>query len=172
MATRSFRRRHAPRRRDHDARGQDGGRDGRRGGRRGSRAGAAPKTLERYLSRAGLCSRSEARELIAAGRVSVAGRTERSAGRWIDEDLAEVCVDGKSIRPARPLHLLLNKPKDCLTTAFDPQGRRTVYGLLESVRDWVVPVGRLDRDTTGLLLLTNDTALADAVTAPSSHLPK
>ena len=166
MATRSFRRRHAPRRRDHDERERGAGR-----GRRGQ-PGGAPKTLERYLSRAGLCSRSEARELIAAGRVSVAGRTEHSAGRWIDEKSAEVCVDGKSIRPARPLHLLLNKPKDCLTTAFDPQGRRTVYGLLEDVREWIVPVGRLDRDTTGLLLLTNDTTLADAVTDPSSHLPK
>ena len=168
MATRSFRRRHAPRRRDRDER------DGERGagrGRRG-RSGGAHKTLERYLSRAGLCSRSEARELIGAGRVSVGGQVEHSTGRWIDEEHAEVCVDGKPIRPARPVHLLLNKPKDCLTTAFDPQGRRTVYGLLDDVREWVVPVGRLDRDTTGLLLLTNDTALADAVTDPSSRLPK
>ena len=172
MAARSFRRRHAPRRRDHDERGGERGAGrGRRGANR-ARQGGAPKTLERYLSRAGLCSRSEARELIAAGRVSVGGKVEHSTGRWIDEESAEVCVDGKSIRPARPLHLLLNKPKDCLTTAFDPQGRRTVYGLLQDVREWVVPVGRLDRDTTGLLLLTNDTALADAVTDPSSHLPK
>jgi 23S rRNA pseudouridine2605 synthase len=172
MAARSFRRRHAPRRRDHDERGADpGARGGARGARGGAR-GAAAKTLERYLSRAGHCSRSEARELIAAGRVSIAGRIERSTGRWIDAERAEVCVDGKPIRPARPLHLLLNKPKDCLTTAHDEQGRRTVYHLLEDVREWVVPVGRLDRDTTGLLLLTNDTTLADAVTDPASHLAK
>ncbi|HZL99299.1 MAG TPA: pseudouridine synthase, partial [Planctomycetota bacterium] len=130
------------------------------------------KTLERYLSRAGLCSRSEARGLIAAGRVSVQGRVERQVGRWIDEERTDVRVDGKPVRAARPVYFLLNKPKDCLTTASDPQGRRTVYDLLEDVRDWVVPVGRLDRDTTGLLLLTNDTELADAVTDPATGMPK
>lgn len=167
MAARSFRRRHAPRRNEHDARG----RAGERGAGKG-RGGAGPKTLERYLSRAGLCSRSEARELIAAGRVSVQGRVEHQVGRWIDEDRTDVCVDGKSVRAARPVYYLLNKPKDCLTTASDPKGRRTVYSLLQDVRDWVVPVGRLDRDTTGLLLMTNDTVLADAVTDPQTKLAK
>ena len=170
MATRGFRRRHAPRLRDRDAH-EPGTRH--RGGRKGGGGhGAAHKTLERYLSRAGHCSRSEARELIVAGRVSVDGRTEHSTGRWIDEGRAEVCVDGRPIRPARPVHVLLNKPKDCVTTAHDEKGRRTVYDLLDGLRDWVVPVGRLDRDTTGLLLLTNDTKLADAVTDPERRLAK
>ena len=169
MAARAFRRRHAPRRRERDARepGVRGRGEGGRGAKRGEQ-----KTLERYLSRIGLCSRSEARELIAAGRVCVGGRIEHSTGRWIDERDAQVTVDGKPARAARPMHVLLNKPKDCVTTARDEQGRRTVYDLLETLREWVVPVGRLDRDTTGLLLLTNDTKLADAVTDPSRRLAK
>ena len=172
MAARAFRRRHAPRRRDHDAPGPERGRAGR-GGRGAKRdGGTGPKTLERYLSRLGLCSRSEARELIVAGRVSVGGRVEHRTGRWIDERDAEVTVDGKPARAARPVHVLLNKPKDCVTTARDEQGRRTVYDLIETLREWVVPVGRLDRDTTGLLLLTNDTRLAEAVTNPQRKLAK
>jgi 23S rRNA pseudouridine2605 synthase len=130
------------------------------------------KTLQRVLSRAGVCSRTEACALVAAGRVTVGGRVVRDPETWVDERGTDVAIDGAPVGAAAPLHILLHKPKDCVTTASDPQGRRTVYDLLRGVPGWVAPVGRLDRDTSGLLLLTNDTALADAVTDPSSHLPK
>jgi len=135
-------------------------------------AEGARKTLQRVLSRAGVCSRTEARALIAAGRVTVGGKVVREPETWVDESGAGVALDGAPLGAAAPLFVLLHKPKDCVTTASDPQGRRTVYDLLRGVPGWVAPVGRLDRDTSGLLLLTNDTALADAITDPSSHLSK
>ncbi|HTE06499.1 MAG TPA: pseudouridine synthase, partial [Planctomycetota bacterium] len=138
---------------------------------RGGGSGAR-KTLQRVLSRAGACSRTAAREAIAAGRVSVGGKVVRDPEAWVAESGAGVALDGAPLRAAAPLFVLLHKPKDCVTTASDPQGRRTVYDLLSGVPGWVGPVGRLDRDTSGLLLLTNDTALADAITDPASHLPK
>ena len=130
------------------------------------------KTLERVLSKAGIGSRTEARSWIHARRVTVNGKTVENPDRWIDFARDRVTFDGRPLESASKRYLLLNKPKGYLTTYKDPEGRPTVYDLLEDVRQFVAPVGRLDLDTSGLLLLTNDTALADRVTSPDHHVPK
>jgi pseudouridine synthase len=129
-------------------------------------------TLERWLSRSGLCSRAVAARWIAAGRVRVDGRVARSSALWVDPEHDAVTLDGRALASARKLYLVLNKPKGVLTSHGDPRGRRTVYDLLTGVPDWVFPVGRLDRDTSGLLLLTNDTELGERVTNPRTGLEK
>jgi 23S rRNA pseudouridine2605 synthase len=130
------------------------------------------KTLERVLSRAGACSRTVARSWIAQGRVRVEGRIARDPELWVDAERERILVDGKPLRAAKKLYCAFHKPKGVLTSASDPQGRRTVYDLLGDLEGWVFSVGRLDRDSSGLLLLTNDTELAERVLDPRSHLPK
>jgi 23S rRNA pseudouridine2605 synthase len=128
--------------------------------------------LERALSKLGLASRSEARELIRAGRVAVEGRTETDPLREIVPESARIEIDGSSARRAEPLAILLHKPRGVVTTRSDPQGRPTVYGCLEGLETHVIPVGRLDTATSGLLLLTNDTRFADWVTDPRNEVPR
>jgi 23S rRNA pseudouridine2605 synthase len=135
-------------------------------------SGRERHTLERLLSRLGLCSRTVAAELVRAGRVSVAGRVERSLERWVDPAHEPVALDGRTLVAAEPLTLALHKPKGVLTTFGDPAGRRTVYELLAEVPAWVFPVGRLDQDSSGLLLFTNDSALAERITNPEFGLVK
>ncbi len=130
------------------------------------------KTLDRILSRAGLGSRTEARKWIGEGRVAVNGRRAGNPDAWFDPQRDRVTFDGKPLRAAKKIHLLLYKPKGYLTTYKDPQGRPTIYELLKEVPEWVFPAGRLDQDTSGLLLVTNDTAFGDHVTDPESHVPK
>jgi pseudouridine synthase len=130
------------------------------------------KTLDRILSKAGIGSRTEAREWIAAGRIEVNGRVARDPARWVDLDRDAVAVDGKPIRAAKPIYLLLYKPKGYLTTMRDPGGRPTVYDLLGKDAAHVVPVGRLDLDTSGLLILTNDTQFAEQVMNPEHKISK
>lgn len=134
------------------------------------------RTLDRLLSRAGLCSRAQARELVASGRIAVNGVTARSPERWVHPGSDVVTIDGAPLRPAAQRVLLLHKPKDCVTTRRDEHGRRTIYDLLGAAAQgpdgWLAPVGRLDRDTSGLLLLTNDHDLADALTDPARHVEK
>ena len=126
------------------------------------------RTLDRLLSRLGLCSRTAAAELVRAGRVRVAGRVVRNPETWVDPARERVELDGRPVRAAKPLYLLLNKPKGFLTSFGDPRARRTVYDLLTDAPAWVFPVGRLDRDTSGLLLLSNDTELSERVSNPES----
>ncbi|HEV2720023.1 MAG TPA: pseudouridine synthase [Thermoanaerobaculia bacterium] len=130
------------------------------------------KTLERVLSKAGAGSRTEARRWIAAGRVAVNGRVVRDPDAWIDLERDRVAFDGKPLRRQEPTYLLLYKPKGYLTTYRDPQGRPTIYDLLPEGTPYVSPVGRLDLDTSGLLILTNDTQLAERLTNPEYHVPK
>ena len=130
------------------------------------------KTLERVLSKAGLGSRTEARRWIGAGRVAVNGRIIQTPDHWVDQARDRVTLDGKPIRARRRLYLLLYKPTGYLTTYRDPEGRPTIYDLLAEVEDWVFPVGRLDLDTSGLLLLTNDAEFAERVTNPEYKVPK
>jgi 23S rRNA pseudouridine2605 synthase len=130
------------------------------------------KTLDRILSRAGLGSRTEARQWISEGRIAVNGRKIQAPDAWFDPELDRITFDGRPLRAARKSYLLLYKPKGYLTTYKDPEGRATIYDLLKDTREWVFPVGRLDQDTSGLLLLTNDTAFGDYVTDPESHVPK
>lgn len=128
--------------------------------------------LERVLSKAGLCSRTQARELVRAGRVRVNGRIALDPDEVCDADRDEVRVDGRRLEENERVHVMLHKPRGYLTTRDDPEGRRTVYELLEGLDAWVVPVGRLDGDTSGLLLFTNDTEFADLLSNPASHVAK
>jgi 23S rRNA pseudouridine2605 synthase len=130
------------------------------------------KTLERVFSKAGAASRTDARSWIGTGRVRVNGEVIRNPDHWVDLDLDRVTLDGKPLRSAAKTYLLLYKPKGYLTTYRDPQGRPTVYDLLKDVEAWVSPVGRLDLDTSGLLILTNDTALTEHLTNPDHEVAK
>ncbi len=130
------------------------------------------KTLERVLSKAGVGSRVEAARWVRAGRVQVNGRVVRDPDRWVDLERDRVRLDGKPLRARERIYLLLYKPAGYLTTYRDPQGRPTVYDLVAEVGTFVSPVGRLDLDTSGLLLMTNDNQFAERVTNPSSHVPK
>ena len=131
-----------------------------------------PKTLDRVLSKAGLGSRTEARAWIAAGRVAVNGRKVHTPELWVDAARDRVTLDGQPLGAARKVYLLLNKPKGYLTTYKDPEGRKTVYDLLSHAGQWVFPAGRLDQDTSGLLIMTNDTAFGDYITSPESKVSK
>jgi len=136
-------------------------------------AGNRPlKTLERLFSKAGWASRADARGWIAEGRVRVNGAVIRNPDHWVDLEKDRVQFDGKPLRDAAPRYILLYKPKGYLTTWRDPQGRPTVYDLLRDAGAWLSPVGRLDLDTSGLLLMTNDTAFAERLTNPEYKVPK
>lgn len=123
--------------------------------------------LQKLLSRAGVASRRAAESLITEGRVSVNGRTVRELGTKAEAGRDEIKVDGRRIKfDERRRYILLYKPRGYVTTRSDPQQRRTVMDLLAGVPDYVYPVGRLDYDTEGLLILTNDGDLAAALTHP------
>ena len=130
------------------------------------------KTLERAISKAGLGSRVDARKWIAAGRVAVNGSKVVDPDRWIDLERDSVTLNGRAVREGRKVYLVLYKPKGYLTTVRDPEGRATIYDLLKDLPERVIPVGRLDRDTSGLLLLTNDTQFAERLTNPEFKVPK
>lgn len=130
------------------------------------------KTLERVLSKAGIGSRSEARRWIAAGRVTVGERVVRDPDHWVDLERDRIAFDGKPLPSVQRIYLLLHKPVGYLTTYRDPEGRPTVYDLLPDRGQYVFPVGRLDLDTSGLLIMTNDTQFAERMTNPDYHIPK
>jgi 23S rRNA pseudouridine2605 synthase len=130
------------------------------------------KTLERVLSKAGLGSRTVARGWIGGGRVVVNGKTIRNPDHWVDPQRDRIAVDGKALRSAAKAYVLLYKPKGYLTTRRDPEGRPTVYDLTGDVGTWLSPVGRLDLDTSGLLLMTNDTDFAERIANPVHKAPK
>jgi pseudouridine synthase len=130
------------------------------------------KTLERVLSKAGVGSRTEARRWIAAGRVQVNGKAVRDPDVWVDLERDRVQFDGKPLRREERVYLLLYKPTGYLTTHRDPQGRPTVYDLLPEEERYLFSAGRLDLDTSGLLILTNDAQFAERLTNPDYHVPK
>jgi 23S rRNA pseudouridine2605 synthase len=130
------------------------------------------KTLDRILSKAGLGSRTDARSWIGAGRVQVNGKVIRTPDHWVNPERDKVALDGKPVVAAEKIYIVLYKPTGYLTTYRDPEGRPTVYDLIADVDTWVAPVGRLDLDTSGLLLLTNDNDFADAVMSPDRKVPK
>ncbi|MBM2841111.1 MAG: ribosomal large subunit pseudouridine synthase [Bacteroidetes bacterium] len=136
------------------------------------RLGKNQITLARALSKLGIASRKQAAALILAGRVDVRGKTIRSPNVWIDPKQDRITVDGKALRQRPPVYLVMNKPAGVVTTRSDELGRKTVYDLLPGETRWLFPVGRLDKDTSGLLLFTNDTRLGDTVTNPLTKLPK
>jgi 23S rRNA pseudouridine2605 synthase len=132
-----------------------------------------PLSLARALSKFGVCSRKEACRWIEAGRVEVDGRVVRWPARRIDPRCQMVRVDGRPVGDdTERMVIVLHKPKGYITSRTDPGGRKTVYDLLGDVARWVFPVGRLDRDTSGLLVLTNDHRLGQRLTDPEAHVPK
>jgi 23S rRNA pseudouridine2605 synthase len=123
--------------------------------------------LQKILSQAGVASRRAAEKLIAEGRVTLNGKTVLEMGTKADADTDDIRVDGRRLHaPERKRYILLNKPAGVVSTRSDPQRRRTVIDLLHGVREYVYPVGRLDYETEGLLLLTNDGDLAARLTHP------
>lgn len=130
------------------------------------------KTLDRVLSKAGAGSRTDAVGWVRAGRVKVNGRVVRDPDHWVDMERDRVRLDGKPLQTRERLYLLLYKPTGYLTTYRDSRGRPTVYDLIADVGTFVSPVGRLDLDTSGLLLMTNDNQFAEHVTNPDSHVSK
>ncbi len=130
------------------------------------------KTLERVLSKAGLGSRVEARSWVHAGRVTVNGKVTRNPDQWVDMERDRVRFDDRPLVARDRVYLLLYKPTGYLTTYKDPDGRPTVYELVADVGTFLSPVGRLDLNTSGLLLMTNDNRFAERVTNPDSHVPK
>ncbi len=129
--------------------------------------------LQKILAAAGVASRRKAEQLISAGRVTVNGKTVTELGRKADPFTDTITVDGKPVEPPQQfVYFLVNKPKGYVTTVSDPEGRPTVMQLLGNLRERVYPVGRLDYASEGLLLLTNDGALAQQLTKAASHVPK
>jgi len=128
--------------------------------------------LQKVLSRCGVASRREAEEIIKAGRVAVNGKTVTLLGTKVEPGRDTITVDGRPVRAERFVYILLNKPRGVVTTLSDPRGRRTVADLIPGVMERVYPVGRLDYNTDGLILLTNDGDLAYALTHPSCGIEK
>lgn len=128
--------------------------------------------MDRVISKAGLGSRMDARKWIGAGRVRVNGRLIQTPDHWVDLERDKVTVDGRPLREQEKIYLLLYKPKGYITTYKDPDGRPTVYDLIPEVKQFLGTVGRLDQDSTGLLLLTNDTRFAERVMSPDHKVSK
>src|SRR5437867_10186763 len=129
--------------------------------------------LQKILSTAGVASRRAAEKLIVEGRVLVNGQTVRELGSKADPQTDDIRVDDRRIKGAQPLrYFLLNKPAGYVTTRWDPERRPTVLDLLKGVREYVYPVGRLDYDSEGLLILTNDGDLAARLTHPRHGVPR
>jgi 23S rRNA pseudouridine2605 synthase len=140
---------------------------------RQQRDGDRQERLQKILSAAGVASRRRAEDLIQQGRVSVNGQVVTELGTKADPRHDEIQVDGRRLQTAqRQRYILLNKPRGYVTTRSDPQGRPTVMDLLKGVREYVYPVGRLDYDSEGLLLLTNDGELAARLTHPRHEVER
>jgi 23S rRNA pseudouridine2605 synthase len=129
-------------------------------------------SLARALSKLGVTSRSQAREMIRAGRVTVNGRTLTNPEVRVHPERETITVDGNAVARKGRLYIMMNKPDGYVTTRSDERGRPTVYDLLKTPDRWLFPVGRLDRNSKGMLLFTNDTGWADALTNPASHIAK
>ncbi|MGH9741599.1 MAG: pseudouridine synthase [Candidatus Acidiferrum sp.] len=129
--------------------------------------------MQKIMAACGVASRRKAEEIIAAGRVTLNGNVVREQGTKADADYDVICVDGKRIGKHEDLvYFFLNKPKGYVTTVSDPKGRPTVMDLIEKRAGRVYPVGRLDYASEGLLLMTNDGALAQKLMKAGSHVPK
>ena len=129
-------------------------------------------TLDRVLSKAGIASRTTTREWIKEGRVKVNGRVIRNPDHWVESVRDVVHLDGLRVREEKKIYVALNKPTGVVTSFGDSKDRPTVYDYLKELDRWVFPVGRLDMDTSGLLILTNDTDFGEALLRPESKVPK
>ncbi|MFO7606596.1 MAG: pseudouridine synthase [Desulfurivibrionaceae bacterium] len=128
--------------------------------------------LQKILAAAGICSRRQAERLILAGRVKVGGRVVTELGTKVDPNRQTIHFDDKPLSRPEPAYYLLNKPRGYVTTMNDPQGRPIVTSLLKGVKERVFPVGRLDIDTEGALLLTNDGDLTQRILHPSNEIKR
>jgi 23S rRNA pseudouridine2605 synthase len=131
--------------------------------------------LARALSKLGYCSRAQAAILIRAGRVRLNGSIRRDPEAPVRLPEDRILVDGLAIEPRQKIYLMMNKPRGLVTTASDEKGRETIYEVLAKAGEslpWVAPVGRLDKASEGLLLLTNDSEWGARIAAPATHLPK
>ena len=128
--------------------------------------------LDRVLSKLGLASRTEAQRLIADGRVTVDGRVATDPGRLVVPESATIVIDGRPAARSVWRTIAFHKPRGVVTTSRDPEDRRTVYDVLGDAAKGLVPVGRLDMASTGLLLLTNDTQLANRLTDPVNGISR
>ena len=134
---------------------------------------ATPERLQKFMARCGIASRREAENIILAGRVKVNKKIVTELGTKVDTDNDKVFLDGELIRPEKKLYyIMLNKPKGYVTTAKDEFDRKTVMELVADIDARLYPVGRLDYDSEGLLLLTNDGDFAYRMTHPTQHIPK
>lgn len=131
--------------------------------------------LARVLSKLGYCSRSQAAELIRAGRVRLNDTVRRDPEHPVHMGCDRITIDGNAVEAQQKIYLMMNKPRGLITTASDEKGRETVYSLLKKIKQsspWVAPVGRLDKASEGLLLLTNDSEWGARVAMPETHLEK
>lgn len=136
-------------------------------------APGAGVSLNRALSKLGLCSRKQAERLIAEGRVRVGGQVARDPSLRVDLNRDRISVDGENVVAEAKVYLMINKPRGLVTTRDDPQDRGTVYDCLTGLDlPFVSPVGRLDKASEGLLLMTNDTRWANGLLDPASHVAK
>ena len=129
-------------------------------------------SLARVLSKLGYCSRAQAEQLIADGKVSVNGRVVREATTRCSMESDRITVKGVAPDKKKLVYIIMNKPAGVVTTRSDERSRKTVYELLGDVEQWIFPVGRLDKETSGLLLFTNDNRFGEKLTNPDSHVPR
>jgi 23S rRNA pseudouridine2605 synthase len=128
--------------------------------------------LQKVLAQAGIASRRKCEEYILAGRVQVNEETVSTLGAKVDPLTDAITVDGKPVKPQTLVYYVMNKPKGVITSVSDPEGRQTVSDYIKDIKERVYPVGRLDYESEGLLLLTNDGELANLLTHPKHHVPK
>jgi len=129
--------------------------------------------LQKYMARTGIASRRRCEQFIASGIVKVDGEIVTRPGILIDPSKTRVEINGKIVKETETkVYLILYKPRNCVTTLHDPQGRRKITDLIKDIPQRLFPVGRLDYDSEGLLLLTNDGQLTNLITHPSNHIPK
>lgn len=128
--------------------------------------------LQKILAQAGVASRRKCEELILAGKVEVNGELVTTLGTKADPDKDTITVSGRPIRSEKKIYVMFNKPKGVITSASDNKGRKVVTDYLKGIDERVYPVGRLDYDTEGLLILTNDGEFANLLTHPKHHVPK
>ncbi len=128
--------------------------------------------LQKVIAHAGIASRRDAEEIITAGRVTVNGKVVTELGTKIEPRRDRVAVDGKMLKAEKYVYILLNKPKGVVTTLEDPRGRKTVADIVTKIPERIYPVGRLDYNTEGLLIMTNDGDITHALTHPSHEIAK
>lgn len=128
--------------------------------------------LQKTLAKAGVASRRKCEEIIVAGRVEVNDKIVTELGVKVDPDVDQIKVDGRVVRMEKNIYILFHKPKGVITSVVDPEGRKVVTDFIKGIKERIVPVGRLDYDTEGLLLLSNDGEFVHLLTHPKYQVPK